>query len=407
MLSGMQQRRYVGVVGPGTGAGAELVEQAVQVGRLLGSQGAVVVTGGLGGVMAGAARGCTEAGGTSVGLLPGEDRAAANPYLTLALPTGLGELRNGLLVRASEVIIAVGSSWGTLSEVALARRSGVPVVLLEAPDLLDLARAELSVDGSDEREGLRAASSPREAVDLALGLLGGGRPEGWVLGVDGSRGGWVGALLPVGGAGEAVLIAGPDLRTLVDRATQGRSVRVVAVDTPIGLPDHGPRQADALARARLGRRASTVFSTPVRDALAAETYAEARAISRERTGGTSLAAQSYALRRAILDADDFVRSGTSIRVVEVHPELTFAAMAGEPLATRKQRPEGVEERLGVLAARGITLPASADVHSSRGHDLLDAVAAAWSAARVARGEAESLPDPPERFSDGLDAAIWV
>jgi hypothetical protein len=90
----------------------------------------VVVTGGLGGVMAGAAQGCRAAGGLSVGLLPGRDRGAAGEHHTVVLPTGLGELRNGLLVRVSDVVVAVGSSWGTLSEVALACRTGVPVVLL-------------------------------------------------------------------------------------------------------------------------------------------------------------------------------------------------------------------------------------------------------------------------------------
>lgn len=417
---------YVGVVGPGQGATAELVQLAVEVGRLLARQGFVVVTGGLGGVMAGAARGCSEAGGTSIGLLPGDDRATANPHLTLTIPTGMGEMRNALLVRSSDAIIAVGSSWGTLSEIALARRTGVPVVLVEADHLLTL---EDEADGSQSSAGLVVASGPREAIEHVTSLLGAGDASGdqpsvgpgagapsgqlhstasaWVLGADGSRGGWVGALLPVSGTGEVRLVAAPDIRTLVDRATQQMTLAAVGIDTPIGLPETGPRRADQLARQRLGHKASSVFSTPVRDALSAETYAEARAISVERTGGTSLSAQSYGLRRAILDVDGFVRSGTRLRVVEVHPELSFARMAGEPLPTKKRQVEGAVERLGVLRASGITVPSSVDLEGRDVHDLLDAAAVAWSAARVARGEADRIPDPPERFGDGLDAAIWV
>lgn len=122
-------QRYVAVVGP-TDAGESGLRDAHEVGRLVALAGAVVVTGGLGGVMAAASRGAVEAGGLTVGLLPGTDRHAGNPYLSVALPTGLGELRNGLIVRAADAVIAVGGSWGTLSEIALAVRTGVPVVIL-------------------------------------------------------------------------------------------------------------------------------------------------------------------------------------------------------------------------------------------------------------------------------------
>jgi uncharacterized protein (TIGR00725 family) len=120
------QALYVGVVGPGDQASADEVAAAAEVGRLIGRAGAVLVCGGLGGVMSAACEGAAAAGGTTVGLLPGEDRSAANPHLTVALATGLGELRNGLLVRSCDVLIAIGGSWGTLSEIALARRTGVP-----------------------------------------------------------------------------------------------------------------------------------------------------------------------------------------------------------------------------------------------------------------------------------------
>jgi uncharacterized protein (TIGR00725 family) len=108
----------------------EQMDVAEQVGGLLAQRGAVVVCGGLSGVMAAACRGVAEAGGTSVGLLPGDDPAAANAHVSLALPTGLGELRNGLIARACAAMIAIGGGYGTLSEIALMLRLGRPVCAL-------------------------------------------------------------------------------------------------------------------------------------------------------------------------------------------------------------------------------------------------------------------------------------
>lgn len=129
--------RYVAVVGPADTATEHQLVTATEVGRRLAGAGAVVLTGGHHGVMRAAATGAREAGGTSIGLLPGADRSAGAPEHTYLLPTGLGELRNGLLVRAADAVVAVGCSWGTLSEIALARRTGVPLVLLDPWDLPD------------------------------------------------------------------------------------------------------------------------------------------------------------------------------------------------------------------------------------------------------------------------------
>jgi uncharacterized protein (TIGR00725 family) len=158
---------YVGVVGPGEGAAAHDCAVAEEVGRLLALRGAIVVTGGLGGVMAAAAAGASSAGGLSVGLLPGADRADGNDSNVL-IPTGLGELRNGLLVRACDVVIAVGGSWGTLSEIALARRAGVAVVCVDGWSVA-------AADGAPVP--LATAGSAAEAVDRALALAA-GRMEG-------------------------------------------------------------------------------------------------------------------------------------------------------------------------------------------------------------------------------------
>jgi uncharacterized protein (TIGR00725 family) len=150
-----QQAPYVAVVGPSGEPAPAVLDAAREVGRLLGEAGAVVVTGGGTGVMAAASEGAASAGATVVGLLPGDDRSEANPHVTVAIATGLGEVRNALVVRAVDAVISVGGSWGTLSEVALAARTGVPVV--------SLAGWDLPADG-----GPAVASDPADAVRRAL-----------------------------------------------------------------------------------------------------------------------------------------------------------------------------------------------------------------------------------------------
>jgi uncharacterized protein (TIGR00725 family) len=136
------------VIGPGD----QPLDAAAEVGRLVGERGAVLVSGGLGGSMESACRGAKQAGGLTVGLLPGSDRAAANPFVDVALPTGLGEARNALVVGAADVVIAVGRGYGTLSEIALALRAGKRVVGL----------------GTWDVEGVSAAEGPEAAVVAAL-----------------------------------------------------------------------------------------------------------------------------------------------------------------------------------------------------------------------------------------------
>ena len=149
---------WIGVVGPGRAA-PEDVEAAEQVGADLATAGAVLVCGGLGGVMEAACRGAAVAGGSTVGLLPGEDRTAANPWVSVALPTGLGEARNVLVVRAAQAVVAIGGGWGTLSEIALALRAGKTVVGL---------RTWLPAHDATRGPGVVVAESPRMAVRRAL-----------------------------------------------------------------------------------------------------------------------------------------------------------------------------------------------------------------------------------------------
>jgi uncharacterized protein (TIGR00725 family) len=123
----MSRTPYVAVVGPGDASPQEL-QSAEEVGAGLAALGAVVVTGGLGGVMEAASRGAKSRRGRTIGILPGEARDAANGWVDVAIATGLGELRNGLVIRTVDAVVAVGGGHGTLSEIALALRGGRPVV---------------------------------------------------------------------------------------------------------------------------------------------------------------------------------------------------------------------------------------------------------------------------------------
>ena len=142
---------WLAVVGAGD-ADPDLERIAEEVGREVALAGATLVCGGLRGVMAAACRGAWSEGGRTVGLLPGDDRRAANPWVEVALPTGLGEMRNGLIVRAADAIVAVGGEFGTLSEIALALKLNIPVV---GVGTWELRRG----DGRDASELLRAADA--------------------------------------------------------------------------------------------------------------------------------------------------------------------------------------------------------------------------------------------------------
>ena len=137
----------------GIGSGLEHEPAAEEVGRFIASRGCVVVTGGLGEVMAAAHRGAKSAGGTTIAILPGESRAEANPWADLVVATGVGHARNLAVAASGDAVIAVGGSWGTLAEIAFAMRLGRRVVVLDGP----------SVDG------VRQVGTPAEAVEAVLG----------------------------------------------------------------------------------------------------------------------------------------------------------------------------------------------------------------------------------------------
>lgn len=158
----MNKDTYIAVVGPSAATPAEHA-LGEEVGRLIAEAGAVLVCGGLGGLMEAAASGCAKAGGRSVGVLPGDDRSGGNPYLTTAVATGMGEARNAIVVRTADAIIAVAGEFGTLSEIALALKMGRPVV--------GLGTWELSKDGTPA-DAIVRAESPADAVGKALTAIG-------------------------------------------------------------------------------------------------------------------------------------------------------------------------------------------------------------------------------------------
>ena len=159
--AGRERPFRVAVIGAGI-ASAELERAAYDVGHHLARGGAVVITGGLGGVMAAAARGCREGGGTSVGLLPGREAEEGNVWTDLPLATGMGEGRNVLVVRAAESVVAVGGEWGTLSEIALARKIGRPVILLGEPPVSGMALPVAETPEGAAAWALEAARAVRE-----------------------------------------------------------------------------------------------------------------------------------------------------------------------------------------------------------------------------------------------------
>jgi predicted RNase H-like nuclease len=176
---------------------------------------------------------------------------------------------------------------------------------------------------------------------------------------------------------------------------------VVGIDMPLGLLADGWREADALARRELGRRGVTVFAIPPRLVWEQPTYAEANRACRELTG-KGMSAQTWGLRGKLLEADAYRRKSPA-HLYEVHPELAFAALSGAPIAASKHTPAGLAIRRDLLARAGLIPPAR--IAGAAENDLLDAAAVAWSARRIAAGEAVTLTNPAQRADDGTEIAI--
>lgn len=154
---------YIAVIGAGQ-CDQETAEVAYEVGRLIALKRAILVCGGLGGVMNAAAQGARETGGLTVGILPSETRTGASKFIDVAIPSGLGEARNALIARAADVVIAIGGGYGTLSEIGLALKMGKPVI--------GLGTWEISQRGQGD-PGIIVAETAQAAVDKAFQLTSG------------------------------------------------------------------------------------------------------------------------------------------------------------------------------------------------------------------------------------------
>lgn len=166
-MGGPERQLLISVIGRGDGASSRAIELATEIGKLLAERGATVVCGGLNGVMEAACRGAKSAGGTTIGILPGSDPDAANEWVDIPIPTGLGYARNVLVVKAGAAVIAVAGAYGTLSEIGHSLAEDRPVIGLETWDL-DLP------EGTNA--GIIRANDPADAVEKAIAIARGKQP---------------------------------------------------------------------------------------------------------------------------------------------------------------------------------------------------------------------------------------
>jgi predicted RNase H-like nuclease len=244
-----------------------------------------------------------------------------------------------------------------------------------------------------------------------------------VTGVDACKRGWVAVTLQAPGPVLACVRMHASLAGVLDDGLGSDPARIVGIDMPLGLVEAGWRDADRLARGLLGPRRSSIFAIPPRSVWTQATYQAANQRCRELTGqGFSI--QAWGLRPKLLEANDYVQS-CGHPMYEVHPELAFGALAGAPLPHSKHTAPGRDLRRELLAGAGIILPltsswaaSSAAASASAGvttltprarklpvTDTLDAAAVAWSAWRIATGNAVVIPDQPQLDSQGREITI--
>jgi predicted RNase H-like nuclease len=206
----------------------------------------------------------------------------------------------------------------------------------------------------------------------------------FVAGLDGCRTGWVMVTTPVDAAtARSEVRVVTDLADVVAEIDSGRLL-AVTIDIPIGLAPDGARRADGLARRRLGPRRNSVFSAPVRPVLAASSFEEACGISRA-TWGKGISRQLFGILPKIREVDQVESPGLQDKLVEMHPEVSFAQLAGAPMQFHKSKPPGRLERLHALRSQfpdveSVSTPRMRGTHPD---DILDAFVGAWSARRYA------------------------
>jgi predicted RNase H-like nuclease len=224
-----------------------------------------------------------------------------------------------------------------------------------------------------------------------------------VVGVDACRGGWVAVVLDDGQLADVQAAV-----RLAEVVAACPDAAAIGVDMPLGLVQHGWRQADELAAARLGPHRSRVFRVPPRPVWDVVTHREAVALCRELTDPPAgFSVQAWGLKEKLLEADE-LRARLPWQLFEVHPELSFAALnGGTGVAASKKTWNGQMSRRALLASAGICLPDGlAEAGTVPADDILDAAAAAWTASRIASGHASSLPHPPQKDDAGHPIAIW-
>jgi predicted RNase H-like nuclease len=214
--------------------------------------------------------------------------------------------------------------------------------------------------------------------------------------VDACRGGWVAVSLAAAGPGALTVGVGTSLGALL-----APDLDVIGIDMPLGLLETGWREADRAARGLLGPRRSSVFAIPPRAVWAETSYAVANQRCRELTG-QGFSAQAWGLRAKLLEANQY-RQTCEHPLYEVHPELAFGAMAGAPLAASKHTGPGRDERRRLLARAGLHIPDGTP--AALIGDVLDAAAVAWSARRIAAGQAVTVPAAPQCDDQGREIAI--
>jgi predicted RNase H-like nuclease len=223
------------------------------------------------------------------------------------------------------------------------------------------------------------------------------------VGIDACRGGWVAVTLDDG------QVSAVHVRTgLAEVLAECPDAAAIGLDMPLGLVQGGWRQADELAATRLGACRSRVFRVPPRPVWNAATHREAVSVCRQLTDPPAgFSVQAWGLKEKLQQADE-LRARLPDQLFEVHPELSFAALNdGTPIAAGKKTWNGQMARRALLASAGIRLPSDLnEAGAMPADDILDAAAAAWSANRIASGQASSLPHPPQPDDTGRPIAIW-
>jgi pyridoxal kinase len=238
--------------------------------------------------------------------------------------------------------------------------------------------------------------------------LGTTRPA-WALGVDGAPGGWAGVMVDLNGIEPARVELFKSFDAVLESDAQ-----IIAVDMPIGFEDapgpNGMRACEFEARQILGPRRSSIFPTPLRDTLYVADYAEALATNKE-LGGKGISKQAFNLGTKMREIDRLMEPKLEGAVFETHPETSFTVLNRAPAKHSKKTPEGREERLALLQARGLDrtlfVPHRYKHKDCAADDLVDAGLCALTALRIAEGEAQCLPYDPPRDRKGLRMAIWA